>query len=143
MQLDQEPMRAMVGRYTHFLFLNSSVRGPFMPAYLRGLMHWTRAFVSQLTGGVKIAGPSINCEGAGEERPLGAFGGPGPEPHAWTPHVQSYALATDAAGLALLRSQSGAFACHRGRLDAIRTAEVGASAAALAAGHNIGSFQLK
>ncbi len=44
-QLQQEPMRAMVGRYHHFLFLNSSVRGPFMPAYLRGVMHWADAFV--------------------------------------------------------------------------------------------------
>ena len=45
MQLQQEPLRAMLPRYRHFIFLNSSVRGPFIPAYLRGVMHWADAFV--------------------------------------------------------------------------------------------------
>ena len=45
MQLQQEPLRAMLPRYHHFIFLNSSVRGPFIPAYLRGVMHWADAFV--------------------------------------------------------------------------------------------------
>jgi hypothetical protein len=100
-----------------------------------------------LKDGVKFVGPSINCEGAGEEQPLGpafaAAGGPAPEPQVWTPHVQSYAVATDMDGLARLRRHSAVFRCHRGRLDAIRAAEVGASAAMLAAGHRISSFQLK
>lgn len=61
----------------------------------------------------------------------------------WVPHVQSYAVATDGAGLARLAKHSRVFECHRGRLDAIRAAEVGASAAVLAAGYNIESFQLK
>jgi hypothetical protein len=45
MQLQQERLRAMLPRYRHFIFLNSSVRGPFIPAYLRGVMHWADAFV--------------------------------------------------------------------------------------------------
>lgn len=56
---------------------------------------------------------------------------------------RSYALATDAEGLQLLMARSAAFACHAGRLDAIRSAEVGASAAMLAAGHGLDSLQLK
>lgn len=32
-------------RYQYFIFMNSSVRGPFMPSYLRGSMHWTFPFV--------------------------------------------------------------------------------------------------
>jgi hypothetical protein len=194
---------------------------------------------SMLQGGVKLVGPSINCEGAGEGDPLpasvlsgeddgsrggrrtssrgGSTGGDGgggggsaegPLLDMWVPHVQSYAVATDVEGLARLMGHSTAFRCHevgaprvrgcggegvrgarmhlqqkptspqqrhspvphapltpevrapvathsppkcppviamerKGRLDAIRSAEVGASAAMLAAGHDIESFQLK
>lgn len=103
-----------------------------------------------LSDSVKFVGPSINCEGAGDADP---FRGLGPPPAAgkdadagargWVPHVQSFAVATDAAGLELLRARSRVFACHAGRLDAIRSAEVGASAAMLAGGYGIDSFQLK
>lgn len=33
----------MLARYSRFIFLNSSVRGPFMPAYMRVVMHWAHA----------------------------------------------------------------------------------------------------
>ena len=119
---------------------------------------------------VKLVGPSVNCENAGEADPfegLWPAGGDGNDHHSggdgaslsasgagqrgsgppaggvWTPHVQSYAVATDAAGLRRLLKASGAFRCHAGRLEAIRAAEVGASAALLAEGFNLGAFQLK
>lgn len=57
--------------------------------------------------------------------------------------LNSYALATDAEGLRVLMERSAAFKCHADRLDAIRTAEVGASAAMLAAGYGLDSLQLK
>ena len=90
--------------------------------------------LSMLSDSVRFVGPSINCEGAS---------GAEPGRRAWTPHVQSYAVATDAAGLEILRRDSAAFHCHGGRLDAIREAEVGASSAMMAGGHNLASFQLK
>jgi hypothetical protein len=76
-------------RYKHFVWLNSSVRGPFFPAYMRGKMHWTRPFTERLRGDVKLVGPSISCGGAYNVAP--------------TPHVQSYLVATDSVGLAILR----------------------------------------
>lgn len=46
-----------VDRYDDFIFLNSSVRGPFMPAYVGS---WTAPFLSQLVGDVGIVGSTIN-----------------------------------------------------------------------------------
>ena len=48
-------------QYRYFVWLNSSVRGPFLPAYLRGKMHWTAAFTSRITDSVKLVGSTINC----------------------------------------------------------------------------------
>jgi hypothetical protein len=74
--------------YKYFVFLNSSVRGPYMPSYLSGHLSWTQAFVAILDDQVKLAGPSINCEKANWKA----------DPSQRTrhnPHVQSYAVATD------------------------------------------------
>ena len=64
------------------MWLNSSVRGPYLPAYLAGRMHWTEALTGKLTDRVKLVGATINCGG----------GYLHPEPQ---PHVQSYVVAMD------------------------------------------------
>lgn len=64
------------------MWLNSSVRGPFLPAYHPRDVHWTRAFVRKLTRDVKLVGATINCGGAYALS-------------AQQPHVQSYAVAMD------------------------------------------------
>jgi hypothetical protein len=64
------------------VWLNSSVRGPYLPAYLAGRMHWTEALTGKLTDRVKLVGATINCGG----------GYLHPEPQ---PHVQSYVVALD------------------------------------------------
>lgn len=69
-------------RYRFFVWVNSSVRGPFLPAYLHGAMHWTEALTRKITESVKLVGATINCGG-------GYFH---PDPQ---PHVQSYAVAMD------------------------------------------------
>lgn len=43
--------------YDNFIFLNSSVRGPFLPAYVHS---WTKPFLSQLVNDVGIVGSTIN-----------------------------------------------------------------------------------
>jgi len=97
-----------------------------------------------LTAKTKLVGPSLNCEGAGDPDPFADYDLPAATEQApWVPHVQSYAVATDADGLAQLMRHSAVFRCHEGRLDAIRAAEVGASAAMLAAGFDLDAFQLK
>ncbi|KAL4439936.1 hypothetical protein ABPG75_002937 [Micractinium tetrahymenae] len=109
--------------YEFFIFLNPSVRGPFLPPYLRGRMHWTEPLLSKLSGSVKLVGPTISC------------GGVWPSPG--QPHVQSYALATDCAGLAVLRSAGTVFACYEDMADVIRESELGSSRAILQAGYGI------
>ncbi len=44
--------------YTHFIFVNSSVIGPFVPAYFKG--RWTDIFLDGLTDTVKLFGSTIN-----------------------------------------------------------------------------------
>ena len=41
-------------KYKHFIFLNSSVRGPFVPNYLPRGWQWTQAFTARLTDTVKV-----------------------------------------------------------------------------------------
>ena len=77
--------------YKYFIFLNSSVRGPFLPPYWPAGVHWSRILSERLRGEVKLVGSTISCEGAfkggvltGEKRQ--------------NPHVQSYIVATDQVG---------------------------------------------
>jgi hypothetical protein len=44
-----------------FVFLNSGVVGPFIPAYVPRAWHWTEAFTDRLQGNVKLVGTSIVC----------------------------------------------------------------------------------
>jgi hypothetical protein len=104
--------------YTHFIFMNGSVRGPFLPTYLRGI-HWTWVFTSLITNDVKWAGATINC--------------------AMSPHVQTPIVVTDRIGLDVVL-KSGSMNCPKNFPDAISNWEVGSSAAILSAGYNIGSL---
>ncbi|KAL1858187.1 hypothetical protein Daus18300_010069 [Diaporthe australafricana] len=68
-------------RYSRFILMNASVRGPFLPTWADGLC-WTERLLSKITYDVKLVGTSLNC---------------------WpTPHVQSMVWATDSEGLSLL-----------------------------------------
>lgn len=82
-KLKSSPPPAPVCRaFKYFVWLNSSVRGPFLPAYHPAGMHWTAAFVRKLRGDVKLVGSTINCGGAYALS-------------AQQPHIQSYAVAMD------------------------------------------------
>jgi hypothetical protein len=39
------PLQVNYNRYKYFMLINSSVKGPFMPAYAEGLIHWTDPFL--------------------------------------------------------------------------------------------------
>eukprot|EP00891_Asterochloris_glomerata_P004976 jgi/Astpho2/4976/fgenesh1_pg.00070_%23_29_t len=113
----------VVSQYQYFVWLNSSVRGPFLPAYLRGKMHWTAAFTSRITDSVKLVGSTINCGRAYEMAP--------------TPHVQTYVVATDQVGLKVLRDKGTVFKCHDDMAQLVMQSELGASRAILDAGYNL------
>jgi hypothetical protein len=40
------PAAASACSYKYFIFVNSSVRGPFLPNHLRGKIHWTTPFIT-------------------------------------------------------------------------------------------------
>lgn len=52
-------LRSFWGSYAYYVFLNSSVKGPFLPKYYLG--HWTRPFTSRIRGIVHAVGSSIVC----------------------------------------------------------------------------------
>eukprot|EP00879_Flechtneria_rotunda_P012042 GHRR01012577.1.p1 GENE.GHRR01012577.1~~GHRR01012577.1.p1 ORF type:complete len:347 (+),score=93.53 GHRR01012577.1:547-1587(+) len=125
-----------IKQYRYFFFVNSSVRGPYLPAYARGYVHWMSAFTSKLSGNVKLVGSTISCEGS----PLH-----GQQTGKWrhNPHVQSYAVATDQVGLQLLIKNRQVFACHEDRWDTIYYSELGSSKCILDAGYNIACLMLR
>lgn len=88
--------------YKYFIIMNSSVRGPFTPAYFSDKHHWSRIFTDRITDEVKLVGPTISCEGAPLE---------GDASKEWrtNPHVQSYVTATDQTGMAILQVPFCAF----------------------------------
>lgn len=60
--------------YDYFIFLNNTVRGPFLPVYVKE--RWTDVFISMLNNNVKLVGSTINY-------------------YSGKPHVQSYFLCFD------------------------------------------------
>jgi hypothetical protein len=74
MQVTLEWTRATgsYGTYSYFIFLNSSVRGPFYPSYMPQGWQWTQAFTNRIIGDVKVVASSLVC------LPDVDLGGPGP-----------------------------------------------------------------
>ncbi|KAL4425923.1 hypothetical protein ABPG75_009939 [Micractinium tetrahymenae] len=127
--LDQQ---ASLSSFAYVVWLNSSARGPFLPAYLRGRMHWTEPLLSKLTDSVKLVGAAINCGGAW-----------GKDSHDATAHVQSYLVATDAVGLGVLRGSGSVLRCIDDKFGTVLTSEIGASTVILEAGYNIDSLMMR
>ena len=61
-----------IKQYKYFIFLNSSVRGPFYPSYLPPSWQWTQVFTDRIDENVKLVGSSLVC------LPPTDLGGPGP-----------------------------------------------------------------
>ena len=150
--------RGKASSYKYFIFLNSSVRGPFWPAYMPPDWSWTRAYTDRLRGRVKVVSSSLVC------LPEIDAGGPGPKvcadfqpltlclAHAWGiciemllhkhMQVESWAFGVDADGLELL-TDAGVFHTRECKLcnDGVVVAgEYGLSTVILRAGYNIGTL---
>lgn len=125
----EQQLPAAASTYSYFVWLNSSVRGPFLPTYLRGRLHWTEPLLSKLGATVKLVGATINCGRAYDVPP--------------TAHVQSYVSATDATGLAVLLATGRVFRCWGHIHETIIESEIGASRAMLAAGYSIDCLMLR
>eukprot|EP00270_Netrium_digitus_P013175 TRINITY_DN4353_c0_g1_i6.p1 TRINITY_DN4353_c0_g1~~TRINITY_DN4353_c0_g1_i6.p1 ORF type:complete len:592 (+),score=105.09 TRINITY_DN4353_c0_g1_i6:43-1776(+) len=122
-----------INTYSYFIFLNPSIRGPFMPAYVPPHLHWTDLFTKQISSDVKLVGMSINCP-AGPATLDGRFG------PAIT-HIMSMVFATDRVGLHVLRT-AGVLKCSPTLTVALK-AEADLSLFMLLSGFNIGAMELK
>jgi hypothetical protein len=54
-------MHAKGHKFKQYIFLNSSVRGPFRPAYAGREWDWVRAFTAQLNDRVRLVGTRYAC----------------------------------------------------------------------------------
>ena len=109
-------------RYDYFLFINSSMRGPFLPAwYDHAKQHWSSLFTRRLNDSVALTGSSINF-------------------HHCHPHVQSMVMGMDQRALKL-NLQQGVFWMDdrvvKSKNTLIREHEMAASRTVLHAGYNI------
>jgi hypothetical protein len=111
-----------ITKYQYFIFLNSSVRGPFIVSYYDNPL-WYTIFTRRLNNDIKLVGSTINCE--------------------ITPHVQSYIWALDFEGLHLLLKIETVFACYENKIDTINKGEIGASQVILNFGFGIDSLMKK
>eukprot|EP01024_Parvocaulis_polyphysoides_P043143 TRINITY_DN39389_c0_g1_i1.p2 TRINITY_DN39389_c0_g1~~TRINITY_DN39389_c0_g1_i1.p2 ORF type:complete len:287 (+),score=18.45 TRINITY_DN39389_c0_g1_i1:393-1253(+) len=128
--------RVDITKYDLFVFVNSSVRGPFLPPYLKGLVRWVDLLLAKLDDKVKLVGPTINCEGSPKHGDIDGE---------WrtNPHVQSYVMATDKIGLQVLIDDGKVFQSYTSFWDTIYYSELGSSLAILNAGYNVDSFMMR
>ena len=107
-------------RYSHFVLMNGSVRGPFLPLF--EARPWWVVFVDQLggPGNVGLVGTSLNCWAS-----LGET------------HLQSMFLATHAAGFFDVVVPSGVLGCKADHDAAVFGGEIPLSRAFLDAGYGL------
>ena len=123
------------GQFTHFIFLNSSIRGPFLPNYL-SRVSWANLFLDMLTDKLKLVGISINCFCC-EAGQLGCDRScTDPEGLKYV-HLQSFFLATDTVGLDLIYPS---LKCFESKQAAIDHGELAISLRVREAGFNIASM---
>ena len=75
-----------LNNYDRFIFLNDTVRGPFLPSYLNK-EDWVKYFTRFLNSKIKLTGSTINCTKSIKIK---------------NDHIQSMSFATDKIGLNLL-----------------------------------------
>eukprot|EP01026_Neomeris_dumetosa_P033245 TRINITY_DN2648_c1_g2_i2.p1 TRINITY_DN2648_c1_g2~~TRINITY_DN2648_c1_g2_i2.p1 ORF type:complete len:379 (-),score=31.30 TRINITY_DN2648_c1_g2_i2:28-1068(-) len=128
--------RVDIRKYDYFVFVNSSVRGPYLPPYIKKIVRWVDLLLAKLNDRVKLVGPTVNCEGSPKD------GDPSGE---WrtNPHVQSYVMATDRIGMDILIEDGRVLQSYESFWDTIYHSELGASLAIMRAGYNVDSFMMR
>ncbi|KAK9829758.1 hypothetical protein WJX72_007700 [[Myrmecia] bisecta] len=120
-------------KYSYFIFLDSTVRGPYMPPYLMDTLHWSAFFRNKLMGKTKVVGPTISCQNPWNTRP----------DYVVTPFVLPAAVATDRVGMKLWREDGNIFKCHNNVYDERYFSEMGLSRTVLTSGYTIDSFMMR
>lgn len=116
-------------KYKYFIFLNSSVKGPFYPSYMPEGWQWTMAYTDKLVGDVKAVSSSVVCL---PPEDLGGFG----------PKLESWAFSVEPEGLELL-VDAGVFHTRLCKLcgdGVVVMGEYGLSNVLLGKGYNIATL---
>ena len=121
-----------VTQYRYVVWLNSSVRGPYVPAYFNTYVPWHWILTRHITSDLKLFGSTISCSMTDHPKY-------GKRQH---PHVQTYVVASDVPTFHLLLEKK-VFNCHTSWQDAIYNGELAASKVVLDAGYNIGCLMLR
>ena len=123
--------RININDYDYFIFLNDTVRGPFLPRYVNN--SWYSLFVNLLNDNIKLVGSSINL--ASNET--------------FNKHIQSMCFATDIIGIKLLiknkifnEKENIKYLKEKGKWNYILKYEIGMSNVITKAGYNISALQL-
>jgi hypothetical protein len=124
-------VEGLLRRYAHFLFLDSSVRGPFLPRYMhrshdstahQASKPWTTVFTDRLGPEVKLVGRTVSCE--------------------VEMHIQAPVWATDSVGLQLFLKE-GVLHCATDPANARRHHELAATQVILGAGYHVDCLMLR
>jgi len=114
--------------YDYFIFLNSTCIGPFIPRYVPNNLNWVNIFTSKLDSNIKLCGPTINYLNKSKKM---------------SPHIQSFAFATDKTGIdVLLKEKIFEPEKNIDRNSLIENHEVRMSDVFLKKGFNLFAFQL-
>jgi hypothetical protein len=114
------------GTYTHLVLMNGSVRGPFLPSYVKST--WIDMFQQFLQNNVRLVGTTINCMSDFYNAERGFM----------SLHIQSMVLALDAVAV---RALLPVLQCYKDYTDAINYGEIGMSQIILRAGYGLTALQ--
>lgn len=119
-------LKSKLKSYKYFVFLNSSVRGPFLPSFVKNSYKWYEAFIKPLNGEIKLSGLAVNCpDGVGRR----------------IPHVMSMMFALDKIGLRIAQ-KNNVFDCSPSKTESLY-AEGDLSKSILENGYNFAVMQMK
>ncbi|KAL4524203.1 hypothetical protein Ndes2526B_g00222 [Nannochloris sp. 'desiccata'] len=124
--------------FQNFILVDSSVRGPFLPAHWPPIVHWSTALLSRLQGTVHMVGATISTDPT--------HPGPGAPVAALTrvqPRVRSGLVAFDRVALQAIQTDPDALKCRADVEDAAWFNEAGTSAAVLHSGLNLDCLMLR
>lgn len=115
--------------YDYYIFINSSVRGPFMPPYMTSSMTWYQPMINllRINNKTKLVGPTINIQSPSDTLKITRH----------CPHVQSYCFTIDNECLNYLMTSNLFRKYYSNKYDVIANQEIGMSTLVLQHGWNI------
>ena len=128
--------------YTHFVLVSGEARGPFAPAFARGMgLSWLdialHALIAAERPGPHVVGSSLHCASALPPAPPPPAGGAPAHPYP-SLHLHPTLLALDAAGLAAMAPHVH---CYATAAEAQWQGVVGMTQAVLRAGGSVAALQ--